>query len=197
MKILTFGTSLTARGGWQAPLKAALERCGHVPVTIDIVAKSGVTSDWGLAHLDDVVAQHPDLVLVEFYANDAAVNRLTTVSRSRATIEALLDGLKTRLPGTRVISMVMNPMSGLRGFWARPFLESYVEAHQAAAVARGFETIDFRPAWQRLFADRLDTVIPDGVHPAPDAAAEVMVPPLVAAIDRLVTRGDRVNLKPA
>lgn len=182
MKIVTFGTSLTARGGWQAPLKTALSACRHDPVDIAIIAQSGVPSDWGLANLDRVIAEEPDVVLIEFYANDAALNRFVTPGHSRATIAAIFDGLKTRLPQARVISLVMNPMSGLRGYWARPFLGTYIEGHRAAADERGILTIDFRPDWARLYGDALDTVIADGVHPAPDAAAAVMVPPLAEAL---------------
>jgi hypothetical protein len=41
------------------------------------------------------------------------------------------------------------------------------------------EFVDHRPAWKNLDGDDLSAAIPDGVHPLPEKAADVMVPTLV------------------
>jgi hypothetical protein len=178
LKIVTFGTSLTARGGWQEPLRAALSTCLSRPVEISIVAKGGATSQWAVGETDAVVNKAPDVVLVEFYANDAALNRFMTVSASRRNVATVLDDLRQRLPRSRILVMAMNPFSGMRG-WIRPFEDSYVDAHREEAERRSMEFVDHRPAWKNLDGDDLSAAIPDGVHPLPEKAADVMVPTLV------------------
>ncbi|MGO4440717.1 SGNH/GDSL hydrolase family protein [Rhizobium sp. RAF56] len=178
LEIVTFGTSLTARGGWQEPLRAALSTCLSRPVEISIVAKAGATSQWAIGQIDAVVSAAPDVVLLEFYANDAALNRFMTVDASRRNVATILDGLHRGLPQSRVLVMAMNPFIGMRG-WMRPFAESYIEAHREEAEKRSMEFVDHRPAWTRLYGDDLAAVIPDGLHPLPEKAADAMVPTLV------------------
>lgn len=181
LKIVTFGTSLTARGGWQASLEEDLERCLRHAVDVAIVAKSGATTEWGLSSVDRVIAERPAIVLVEFYANDAALNRWMSVSRSRENFSTILERLKTGLPDARIYMMVMNPMSGLRGA-IRPFLSSYISAHRSVAVERNVAIIDHSNGWLMLPAEELSTAIPDGAHPVASTAAKVMVPTIVKAI---------------
>lgn len=181
LKIVAFGTSLTARGGWQLPLEAALGDCLKRPVTVKTVAMSGATSDWAVTAVDRVIEEKPDLVLVEFYANDAAIDRLVTIGRSRSNMDRVLSALKQGLPGARVIVMAMNPIFGIRGF-IRPFIESYIDAHRQVASGKGFEFFDNRPAWLRLPPTELSAAIPDGSHPLPQAAAATIVPGLMAEI---------------
>jgi hypothetical protein len=77
--------------------------------------------------------------------------------------------------------MAMNPFSGLRGL-IRPFVDSYVSAHQAEAEKRGLEFVDHRPNWERLTPDDLATAIPDGGHPQPDMASKIIAPELIKRI---------------
>ncbi|MGM4913567.1 SGNH/GDSL hydrolase family protein [Rhizobium sp. 768_B6_N1_8] len=181
LRIVTFGTSLTARGGWQASLEEGLERCLHRTVDVAIVAKSGATTEWGLSSVERVIAERPDIVLVEFYANDAALNRWMSVSRSRGNFSTILERLKTGLPDARIYMMVMNPMSGLRGA-LRPFLSSYISAHRSVAAERNVVIIDHSNGWSMLPAEELSTAIPDGAHPVASTAVKVMVPTIVKAI---------------
>ena len=177
LKIVSFGTSLSARGDWQEPLRVRLADCLGRPVSIAVVAKSGATSDWALTALDRVAAERPDAVLVEFYANDAALNRLIGVGRSRRNMAAILDGLRARLPDSRIVVMAMNPLSGLRG-WLRPFAERYIASHRQEAEKRHMEFIDLRSAWRRTYGDALREAIPDGLHPLPGKAGAAIVSPL-------------------
>ncbi|MGO4834605.1 SGNH/GDSL hydrolase family protein [Rhizobiaceae sp. 2RAB30] len=181
MHLVTFGTSLTARGGWQEPLRAKLEKCLSEPVEISVIARSGSTTDWALAEVANVVAARPDIVLIEFYANDAALNRFMTVGRSRANIEMILDKLREGLPNSRIIMMIMSPISGVRGL-IRPFLSSYIEAHRAAAEERGIEVVDHTSGWSKLSPSELDAAIPDGSHPLPEVATRIIVPTLTREI---------------
>ncbi|PZU83656.1 MAG: acyl-CoA thioesterase [Shinella sp.] len=178
LKIVALGTSLTSRGGWPEMLEKELSACLQETVTVKTVALAGSTTDWALGQIDRVTGEKPDIVLVEFYANDAAVNRWMSVSASRSNISAILDGLHAGAPQARIVVMAMNPISGLRG-WMRPFLSSYIDAHREEAESRGMGFVDFRPAWNALSDTDRDRAIPDGLHPRPEKAGEVMTPILV------------------
>ncbi len=89
LKIVTLGTSLTSRGGWQEPLRSALSACRDSEVTIVNLAKSGMASDWGLTQIDKTLAERPHVVLVEFAINDAALNRFLSLAQSGAKDEAM------------------------------------------------------------------------------------------------------------
>lgn len=180
-KIVAFGTSLTLRGGWQSPLAERLSTCLGWSVTVDTVAESGAPSSWGLGHVDDVIRLKPDVILVEFYANDAALNRFTSVSTSSDTIGALFLSLRRGLPNARIIAQIMNPVSGLAGM-ARPYFDIYIDAHLRQARANGVDVIDHRKAWMSLSANQLAKAIPDGLHPTPEAATSIIVGPLAAKI---------------
>lgn len=177
LTIVALGTSLTARGGWTAPLAAALRTRLGRPVTMRVLARSGATSDWVSAQAPAAVAARPDVVLVEAVANDPALHRRVSLPRSRANLRALLAVLRSARPRPRMIVMAMNPVSGWRR-WVRPGLDDYVAAHLEEARRAGAEVLDLRPAW-RSHAPR---DIPDGLHPSADAAAAVIVPPLAHRI---------------
>lgn len=181
LKIVTFGTSLTARGGWQEPLRNALSACGDREVTIVNLAKSGMASDWGVTQIDKVLAEKPDIVLVEFAVNDAALDRFLSLAASSANMEKIVTRLKAGASRPTVFVMAMSPVSGLRG-WIRPYLAQYEDRH--AEIARRLDAgfIDHRPAWARLSADEIATAIADGTHPDPSTAGRVMLPGLMKAL---------------
>lgn len=181
LRVVAFGTSLTARGGWQEPLGQQLGACLKRAVTVETVALSGSTSAWALTQTGKVAALKPDVVLIEFYANDAALNRLISLGASRDNIGRILDALRSGAPTARIIEMTMNPIIGLGG-WVRPRLSAFAAAHREEAERRGLETIDFTARWTALPAGELAAAIPDGRHPLPDVAARIMVPDLVSRL---------------
>jgi len=194
LRIVALGTSHTARGGWQRPLADALKTCLGRPVDVINHGKSGANSQWGLGQVPQVAAASPDIVLIEFGANDAALHSGVSEAASRANITAMVRELRSRVPGVRIILMAMNPMHGLRGV-LRPWLDDYYDMHRALAAVLGVEFVDHRPAWLRMSADDRDRVIPDGAHPDAAAAAGIVVPALADLIcgKRTGARGvDRV-----
>lgn len=178
--VVALGTSLTARNDWPAALERELSLCLARPVHVATMAKSGETTVWALTQLDRLVTAKPDVVLIELYANDAALDRWISLSESRANIAAILDRIRSDLPEARVVVMGMNPIHGLRG-WMRPWLDDYVAAHRDEALARGYRFVDHSPAWAVLGED-LSEVIPDGAHPTDGSARKIIVPRLVDEI---------------
>jgi acyl-CoA thioesterase-1 len=181
VKIVTLGTSLSARGGWQEPFSRSLAACLNNDVTVVNLAKSGMTSEWGLAQIDKVIGERPDIVLVEFAVNDADVTEFMSLSRSAANMARIISALRESETKPAVYVMAMNPVSGLRGM-IRPFLGQYEEMHASVARRLGAGFIDHRPAWARLSDEEIAEAIADGTHPEPVTAARVIVPGLVHAL---------------
>lgn len=181
VKVVTLGTSLSARGGWQEPLQRALGACLNKEVTVVNLAKSGMTSEWGLTQIDKVAAERPDVVLVEFAVNDADVTEFMSLSRSAGNMARIVSSLRESETRPAVYVMAMSPVSGLRGM-IRPFLAQYEEMHAAVARKLGAGFIDHRPAWARLSDEEIEAAIPDGTHPDPATTSRVIVPGLVHAL---------------
>lgn len=180
--VVALGTSLTARGGWQAELARRLgDAAGH-PVEVKTVAKSGGTSEWALDHLAEVVALRPDVVLIELHANDGAIDEWISPARSGANMDAILRSLRRDLPTSRFVVMAMNPMHGLRGA-IRPFMSWYVDAHRDAAARNGAAFLDIGPMWNQLSDEDIRRAIPDGAHPSPEAAARIVAPTIATFLE--------------
>lgn len=179
VKIVAFGTSLTAIGGWQGPLQSSLAECLGQPTAIVNIAKSGADSDWGVKAVERVVTERPDAVLIEFAVNDAALHRFISLRRSRSNMREIIERLNAAETHPRVLVMAMNPVSGLRAL-IRPRLPDFVQAHRQVAQELGARFIDHRPAWANFTAHELKAAIPDTLHPLPNVAARVMVPTIIA-----------------
>ncbi len=179
IRIVAFGTSLTARQEWQADVVARLAACAAVEIVT--IAKSGMNSDWAVEMLPQVVAETPAIVLIEFAVNDASLLHGVPGERSRANTETIIDMLVSA--GTRPILMTTNPAHGAR-FLSRPWLADYYQLYRDIAVERGVTLIDLAPLWEAR--GTLDVAIPDGVHPAPDAARELIAPAVAEALRPLL-----------
>lgn len=181
MRVVAFGTSLTARGGWQQALEAQLARCLRIKVDVVTLAKSGAGSDWGVQSVASVVEADPDVVLVEFSVNDAAIHRGGGFDKSRDNIRAIVGAIRERRPDARIFLMAMNPASGWRKL-IRPYLNAYYDSYRPLSQQLGVGFIDHRPTWKTLTETELQSAIPDGVHPDPKVAATLIVPNIVRAV---------------
>ncbi len=167
LTISTFGTSLTARGGWQAPLAHQLTLALNSKVAVINRGKSGASSEWGVTAAPAVAAEAPDIVLIEFAVNDAALNRGLVLSASLGNMTRIVSSLRAGAPYRLIILQIMNPVWGYRR-WLRPFLDHYTSAHLILAESLGLPVIDHRPLWAGFDGPALKKAIPDGGHP--DAA---------------------------
>jgi lysophospholipase L1-like esterase len=182
LRLVTFGTSLTASGGWQGALAAELERCLGRHVDVINLGKGGMASDWGAQSVGLVIAAKPDIVLIEFSGNDASLRRrFVSLKQSQDNIRAIVRALRNNDPNTRIYLMAMNPALGGHGL-IRPYLNTYYDSY--ALLSKELKTgfIDHRPAWANLSDDQLRTAIPDGIHPDPAVARAIIVPNVVRSI---------------
>ena len=181
LRVVALGTSHTARGGWQQPLADALTRCLATHVDVLNHGKSGANSHWGVTEAARISPAQPDVVLIEFAANDASLHGGVSISRSRENITTIVNELRTKRPTVRIILMAMNPVSGMRGA-LRPLLDRYDDLYRDLAETLHVEFVDHRPAWHTMSAGALRAAIPDGLHPSERTAAEVIVPALTERI---------------
>lgn len=177
VRVVAFGTSLTAGQEWPAQVAAALADCG---VEVEVFAQAGANSDWAVANVTRVVAMEPAAVLIEFAMNDASLLHGISFERSRANIGAIVATLKDA--GIAPVLMTTNPSHGLRGM-SRPMLGDYYRLYREIAGEDGVALVDAEAAW---VARDLGADIPDGVHPTEQAAVATVVPAVMATLRPLL-----------
>lgn len=181
MIVAALGTSLTYRAGWLQPLEEKLTRCLGHPVKVLDFGRSGVTSEWGVAAVGEVIRSQPDVVLIEFSGNDAAWFKGFSLDRSRENITKIVRTIKEARPSAKIFLMTMNPAFGPRG-WIRPSLDAYYDLYRSLADELSVGFIDNRQKWRTLTKDELRAGIPDGGHPLPALASRIIVPTVARAI---------------
>jgi acyl-CoA thioesterase-1 len=166
MIVAAFGTSLTYRAGWLRPLEEKLARCLAHPVRVLDFGRAGATSEWGISAVGEVIRSQPDVVLIEFSANDAAWFKGVSLDRSRENTTKIVRAIKEARPSARIFLMTMNPAFGPRG-WIRLSLDTYYDLYKSLADDLNVGFIDNRQMWKTLTSEELRTGIPDGGHPYP------------------------------
>ena len=169
-RVVTFGTSITARGGWQAALEQSLEQCLKRPVDVLIIGGPGQASDWGLANLGRVKALQPDLVVMEFAINDADLRHWMGLDESWQNTVTLIRQLRQIKPRPKVVLMTTNPVSGWKRL-LRPRLDQYYEQYRKISNDYMVPLIDVAAGWSRLPPSLRADALPDGVHPRPEILA--------------------------
>lgn len=178
--VVTFGTSITARGGWQKPLAHALSQCMKRPVSVRAIGGPGQGSEWGLANVGRVNALKPDLVIVEFAINDADLRNWISPRSSRHNMMLLAQRLEAGPSQPRVVLMTTNPVIGWKRL-LRPRLERYYAEYHRVSAKRRVGLANGQNAWSDLTGRQLAQAIPDGTHPRPAVFTKIMVPHIVRA----------------
>jgi lysophospholipase L1-like esterase len=180
LRIVAFGTSLTARAVWPDPLAEALSRCVPGGVTVARVAAPGVNSDWALANLGEVAAARPHLVVAEFAVNDADLADGLWPGRSRFNHRLLVRKLNELDDPPAILLVATAPVSGLAQWLKRPLLPLYQAAYADIAAAEGAGFLNATARWKALNGHA--QYLPDGLHPDPAAEAELIAPALASQI---------------
>jgi len=188
LSIVTYGTSLTAGGGWVTQVKQALERKFPGQVKIINTAKGGMNSDWGVKNLDErVLANKPDVVFIEFAVNDAVERFHISVSHARKNLVSMIERIRRSNPKTEIILQVTNPVvdrpQGHDGY--RPELEEMFAMVREVARIQNTVLIDHEDAWKRELQagpDHYHELVPDGLHPNDGAYARIVTPVILSAI---------------
>ena len=181
MVVAAFGTSLTYRASWLQPLEEELARCLGHPVRVHDFGSAGVTSKSGVATVGEVIRSQPDVVLIEFSANDAAWFKGVSLNRSRENTAKIVQAIKEARPSAKIFLMTMSPAFGPRG-WIRLSLDNYYDLYKSLADELNVGFINNRQQWKTLTKDELRKGIPDGGHPLPALARRIVVPAVARAI---------------
>ncbi len=161
-KLLVFGDSLVAgyglppEDGFEAQLKAALQRAGR-PVQILDGGVSGDTTAGGRARLDWALADKPDAVLLELGANDAL--RATDPRETDANLSAILDTLAARHLPVLLSGMLAPPNLGAA------YGDEFRAVYQRLSKRPG---ILFDPFFLDGIAGHRALIQADGLHPNAD-----------------------------
>ncbi|PWR01948.1 hypothetical protein DKT77_14140 [Meridianimarinicoccus roseus] len=187
LRITVMGTSLTERYDWPAAAAARLQGCLGRPVALTVIARGGAASNWGAApaQLSALQRSRPDILLLEFTVNDADLRRRVGTAAARDNHVAIIDAARAVEPDTRVVLTTLNRARGLRAL-----LRVRIAAYEAQydALARELDTgrLALGADWARaLEAGDPDALIPDGVHPSPEAVARIVTPRVAAYLETL------------
>lgn len=154
--IVTFGDSLTAGvAGRSYPdnLQDLLTQHGY-KYRVDNQGVSGDTTTDGLARIDNVIAAHPALVILEFGGNDGL--RGIPVESTRKNLEEMIDRLKQANIPVVLLGITLPPNYGPD--YVKPFTAMFPE------LAKKYH-LKFMPFLLIDVYQHPDMMQPDGIHP--------------------------------
>jgi acyl-CoA thioesterase-1 len=180
LRILAFGDSLMAgyglpqEDGFVPQLQQALTKMGR-DVQVINGGVSGDTTAGGVARLDWMLADKPDVVILELGANDAL--RGLPPAEARKNLETII--LRLKATGARILLAGMLAPRNLGADYAKEFDAIYPELAKAHGLA-------LYPFFLEGVATRPELNQGDGLHPTKEGVAvivENILPSLVALLD--------------
>jgi len=173
--VVVYGTSLTIGGAWAKALREYFDTEFPGQVTFANAAQGGMHSNWGVNNLEKrVLARKPDLVFIEFSANDAATKHKISRAKSRANLDTMVKALRQQNPRVDIVLQTMNPAwdsttnTAKRYASDRPELESYYDIYRSYAAKNRLPLADHYPVWAKILKEdrpRFEREVPDGIHP--------------------------------
>jgi acyl-CoA thioesterase-1 len=142
--VLFFGDSLTEGYGladpdaesYPAQVQKHIDE-EHLPWHVINAGLSGETSAGGLRRIDWVMNQKPDIFVLELGANDGL--RGTATDETRANLQGIIDRVRTRSPGTRIVlAGMMMPVS-----MGQDYADAFRAMFPALAKKNGIVLIPF------------------------------------------------------
>lgn len=155
--IVTFGDSLTAGvAGRTYPddLQDLLDQHG-LRYRVDNQGVSGDTSTDGLARIDNVIVDHPALVILEFGGNDGL--RGTPVDATRKNLQEMIERLKQAKVPIVLLGITLPPNYGAD--YVKSFSAMYPE------LARQYH-LKYMPFLLLHVYNIPGMMQPDGIHPS-------------------------------
>lgn len=178
-RVVVLGDSLTAGYGlpleqaFPARLEAALQRAGR-KVRVINAGVSGDTTAGGLARLDWMLADKPQLVIVELGANDAL--RGLDPAGTRANLDAILARLEAA--GVRVLLAGMKAPRNLGADYVAAFDRIYPELAARHKVA-------LYPFFLKGVAGDPKLNLADGIHPNAEGVERIVAGILPIILEQL------------
>ncbi len=173
-KIVAFGDSITASGAWFSDAEKAYG------ISVVNRAVGGWNSSDGRAAFSSALSQKPDVLLLSFGMNDAALDmaKYVPLETYRENMRDMIE--RALAAGARVVLVIENPI-GEAGYYTRhdrtvfepygganAFYQQYIQAARGLAAEYGLVTADL----YRIFLETaktagiaVDDLLADGVHP--------------------------------
>lgn len=216
--LVAFGDSTTAPRGpvriYLECLKQELAAKGIEVEAFNAGVGGNTTEDARLRFERDVLARRPDLVVIQFGINDAAVDvwRTPPAAQPRIAADRYVENIEHFATGicgqaARVILMTPNPMRWTPALLTRygkpPYqptdpdgfnmlLKAYAEALRGVAKRHRLPLVDVYAAFQaygNANNQSIDDLLLDGMHPN-DAGHRLVAERLLAAIDCAARPGE-------
>lgn len=191
--VVVYGTSLSINGAWAKAVKEYFDKEFPGQVTFANAAQAGMHSNWGVENLQKrVLDRHPDLVFIEFSANDAATKHNISREKSEANLDQMVKALRQQNPQVDLILQTMNPAWDSPSNPAkkygtdRPELESYYDVYRSYAKTNHLPLADHYPNWAKIKKDdpqRYEKSVTDGIHPNSGPSLEVTWPTIRELLD--------------
>lgn len=179
LRILAFGDSLTAgyglpqEEGFVPQLQQALDKMGRETQVIN-GGVSGDTTAGGVTRLDWMLADKPDLVILELGANDAL--RGLDPAEARRNLETII--LRLKQSGAKILLAGMLAPRNLGEEYSAAFDSMYPDLAKA-------HDIDLYPFFLEGVATRPELNQGDGLHPTKEGVA-VIVDGILPHVTRLM-----------
>ncbi len=157
--IVTFGNSLTAGvAGRSYPddLQDLLDRNGF-NFRVDNQGVSGDTTTDGLARIENVIAEHPVLVILEFGGNDGL--RGIPIESTRKNLQEMIERFESGNIRLVLLGITLPPNYGPE--YVKPFTAMFPD------IAKQYH-LPYMPFLLLHVYQRPDLMQPDGIHPNGD-----------------------------
>jgi acyl-CoA thioesterase-1 len=177
--IVAFGDSLTAGVASGKPypedLQELLEQHGY-GYRVDNQGVSGDTTTDGLARIENVLAAHPALVILEFGGNDGL--RGVPVTSTEQNLEAMIKQIEQAKIPLVLLGMTLPPNYG--SDYVKPFTAMY------PSLAKKYN-LRFVPFLLIHTYQRPELMQPDGIHPS-EAGNKIVASDVFNLIQPLLTK---------
>jgi acyl-CoA thioesterase I len=181
--IIFLGTSITAGLGvdlsqaYPALIEKRLDSL-HLDYQVINAGVSGETSAGALQRIGWLLRQKPAILVIETGANDGL--RGQDPASTKANIQAIIDSVRARSPGTRMVIAGMRTLPNM----GRRYLQEFVRIYPELALANGLPLIPFILEGVGG-VDSLNQA--DGIHPTP-AGQRIVADNVWRVLEPLVTR---------
>lgn len=190
--IVTFGDSLTApRGKLKVYSDWLAERLAPQNIRVINLGHPGDTTSAGLRRFSTVLAEHPDLVVIQFGINDSCIDvwKKPPATESRVSLEEYDKNLRhfireIRQSGGEVILMTPSQLRWIdltrKSYGVKPvydpddergfmkYLTPYVERMRQIAKEENVVLVDIYELydqWEKTTTRSAKTLLSDGMHP--------------------------------
>ena len=192
--VVVYGTSLSINGAWAKSVKEYFDKEFPSQVTFANAAQAGMHSNWGVENIQKrVLTRQPDLVFIEFSANDAATKHKISREKSEANLDQMVKALRQQNPQVDIILQTMNPAwdsptnTAKKYGTDRPELESYYDVYRSYAQKNHLPLADHYPNWAKIKKDdrqRFEKDVTDGIHPQPEPSLAVTWPTIREMLEK-------------